>query len=85
MIGVGFEMPPHIEVCSCQCYCTDEQLKLKLQLYPSGSSVIVCVDAKDRPRAKEVAEKRIGQLPMWPCTSEHCGKPCVPTASLDQK
>ena len=77
------------KVCSCQCYCTDEQLKLKLQLYPSGSSVIVCVDVKDRPIAKEVAEKRITQWPMWPCTSEYCGKPahrpCVPTASQDQK
>ena len=65
------------KVCSCQCYCTDEQLKHKLQFYPRGSCTLVCVDIKDRSRAKEVAEKRIGQWPIFPCTSENCVYPVI--------
>ena len=65
------------KVCSCYCYCTEEQLMHKLQFFPSGSSVIGCVPAKDRPMAKELAEKRIGRWPIFPCTGEDCAKPVI--------
>ena len=66
------------KVCSsCKCYCTEEQLKHKLQFFPPGSSSIDCVSAKDRPMAEAVAEKRIGQWPICPCTSEDCAKPVI--------
>ena len=65
------------KICSCQCYCTDEQVKHKLQFYPSGSSGIARVDAKNRPKAKIVAERRIGQWPIFPCTSEDCVQPLI--------
>ena len=64
------------KVCSCQCYCNEEQLKHRKLFFPdSFSGLTVPVDPKDRPEAKLVAEKRIGQWPIFPCESEDCARP----------
>ena len=65
------------KVCTCQCYCSVEQLEHRKLFYPEGFSgaSMLPVSPKDRLKAKSLAEKRIGQWPIWPCTSEHCVKP----------
>ena len=52
----------YFEQCLCAdkvySYCTSAiALMNKLQFYPIGSFTLVCDDAKDRSRAKAVAEK----------------------------
>ena len=66
------------KVCSCQCYCTEMQLEHKKVFFPSGFSV-KCVEPKDRPKARTVAEARANRLdfkglPMAnrPCEDENC-------------
>ena len=66
-------------VCSCQCYCSEEQLEHKRKFFPSGFSAVKCVDVKDRPRARAIAEARANKpdykgVPMSqrPCDDENC-------------
>ena len=68
------------KVCTCKCYCSEQQLEHNRQFFPGGFSTN-CVDVKDRPRAREVAEERANKLdykgkPMAqrPCESEACIK-----------
>ena len=64
------------KACTCQCYCTEEQLLHRKQFFPDGfSGPMVPVDPLDRQNAKSIAEKRIGQWPIWPCESEDCARP----------
>ena len=67
------------KACSCQCYCTEVQLEHKKKFFPSGFSAVKCVDVKDRPRARAIAEARANKLdykgvPMSqrPCDDENC-------------
>ena len=64
------------KVCSCYCYCDEEQLEHRKLFFRDGfSGSMVPVDLKDRPEAKLVAEKRIGQWPIFPCENEDCARP----------
>lgn len=68
------------KVCTCQYSCLVEQLEHRKSFSPEvfrGASMLP-VSPMDQLRAKALAEKRIGQWPIWPCTSEHCVKPVSP-------
>ena len=64
------------KVCSCHCYCDEEQLEHRKLFFQDGfSGSMVPVALKDRPEAKLVAEKRLGQWPIFPCESDDCARP----------